>query len=133
MPFSINTWLSHEIDEYKDKMQDATVEFFIAETRLNRLGAQPESLQGYYDSCMQLAKLAKHNGDDDSYLQGLKKIYTRMMAEFNDKKNNVTCRQLSHQYARKSLTLTCQLYSGYDITDKAKKLRTDFVRRSSLY
>lgn len=133
MPFSINAWLSHEIDEYKDKMQDATVEFFIAETKINRMGAQPERLDDYFETCMQLAKLAKKNGDDESYLQGLKKIYTRMMTEFNNKANNFQCRELSHQYARESLTLTCQLYSGYDIADKAKVLRTDFVKRSSFY
>lgn len=33
-------WLHHQIDEYKFQIRDATVDFYMAEARLNRLWKQ---------------------------------------------------------------------------------------------
>lgn len=133
MPLSINAWLAIGIDEYKLKMQDATVEFFIAENRLNRLGITQSHIDDFYHSSMRLAELAQKAGDDSSYLQGLRKVYTRMMGEFANERNPLPRREQCRKYAREALTLTCELYHGYGVDEKARQLRSDFVKRSSMY
>lgn len=128
----VMTWLTSEIDDYKDRLQTATSEFFLAEMNLNRHGPSEKRLSEYYHASLDVALTARDSGDDMSYLLCLKKLYTRMMAELNDTNNELFCRSQCKVYALDSLNLTCQLYKGYDVMDKAKILRTDFAKRSSI-
>ncbi|MFD2177543.1 hypothetical protein [Veronia pacifica] len=132
MTFTVSSWLDQGIDEYKEQLREVTLDFFNAENNLNRSGAKVHLLMEYFDCCMRMADLSRENGDDTRYLQGLRKIYCRMMSELNNKDNSLSCRMLSRKFARETLTRTCELYKEYDITEKAKILCTDFVQRSSL-
>ena len=73
----VKSWLVTEIDKYNDTQQALMSEFFLSEMRLNCRGMSKQRLSNYYDTCISLAKFSRKNGDDNLYLQCLKKLYTR--------------------------------------------------------
>ncbi|RXJ71707.1 hypothetical protein CS022_19855 [Veronia nyctiphanis] len=133
MTLHIMNWLDQSIEDYKVQLQDTTVDFFHAENRLNKHGTGVETLMDYFETCMRLADLCKNNGDDTRYLEGLRKVYCRMMSELNNKQNPLSCRILSRKFAKETLNRTCDLYELYGIKERTKILCTDFAQRSSLY
>ena len=128
----VKSWLVTEIDKYNDTQQALMSEFFLSEMRLNCRGMSKQRLSNYYDTCISLAKFSRKNGDDNLYLQCLKKLYTRMMAELGNAENTVECRSRCKRYALDSLNFTCQLYKGYEVIEKAQILRRDFAKRASI-
>ena len=123
---NFDAWLSHKLDEYKMELEDATVDFFIAENRLNLKPHRENYIHAYYVKCMDLANIAHHHGDEASYLQALRKIYSKMLLLAEDLTNTDT-RVKAYQFARHSLKLICEHYSYIGEHEQARKLRNHFV------
>lgn len=130
--FSVNAWLNQQVRAYQMQLQDATVDFFIAEHKLNLDPKSVLAVKSYYLACMRLADISYNNGDDSSYLQALKKNYSRMFAELKYFMNDDDRCQI-YQYARQCLRMICDFYALRDEENKARHYRTHFVKQMSKY
>lgn len=123
---TFDAWLSYKLNDYTLQMHDATVDFFIAENKLNLTPHCLYSIKGYYATCMILADLAKDHGDDVSYLQAIRKNYYCMLSQMKGISNDKNRMQV-YRYARRCLKLVCNHYMLNDNQQKARHLRSQFV------
>lgn len=126
---SVNAWLQHQIDEYKFLIRDVTVDFYMAEARLNRQESHIDHLRRYHNACMEMIDLCRKNGDDESYLHALVKLHNRLIKEINNERRCHLFRVQSYYFARNTLKLICHQLSLEGSWDKATAFQTDFVRR----
>ncbi|QTF08757.1 hypothetical protein HC231_13225 [Brenneria izadpanahii] len=126
---SVNAWLQHQIDEYKFQIRDATVDFYMAEARLNRPESHIDHLRRYYNACMEMVDLCLRNGDDDSYLHALIKLHNRLIKEINNEERCHLFRVQSYYFARNTLKSICHQLSMQGLWDKATAFQTDFVKQ----
>lgn len=126
---SVNAWLQHQIDEYKFSIRDITVDFYMAEARLNRPESHIDQLRCYHNACMEMITLCQKNGDDESYLHALSKLHNRLIKEINNERRCHLFRVQSYYFARNTLKLICHQLSIEGAWDKATAFQTDFVRR----
>ncbi len=132
MQLSINAWLDSCIQGYTHKVQDAVVDFFMAEAALSRENGGLDELASFHEASMALVRLARWHGDDRSCLQALKKLHNRLLCELANKQRPYQFRVRCLKYARGTLKDICALYACYDVVSKAKVFRSDFVRRAVL-
>ncbi|MEH2921389.1 hypothetical protein ACFFL1_16175 [Samsonia erythrinae] len=126
---SVNAWLQHQIDEYKFQIRDATVDFYMAEARLNRPGSHLDHLRRYHQACMTMVELCLKNGDDDSYLHALVKLHNRLIKEINNEGRCHLFRVQSYYFARNTLKSICYQLSMQGAWEKATAFQSDFVKR----
>ena len=55
MNVSINAWLQYKIDEYKFAVRDITVDFYLAQAKLNRPDCSLDQLRNFNDTCLDMA------------------------------------------------------------------------------
>ena len=79
MNLSMSAWLQHKIDEYKFSVRDITVDFYMAQAKLNRPECTIEQLRKFNDTCLDMAELCQLNGDDQSYLHAMGKLHQRLV------------------------------------------------------
>ncbi|PIJ51835.1 hypothetical protein BL250_06275 [Erwinia sp. OLTSP20] len=128
MSQSINAWLQQHIDEYKFRLRDLTVDFYMAQARLNRPECQLDQLRGFNDACMNMAELCQMNGDDDSYLHALGRLHQRLLTEVRNTQRDKLFRAQAWQLARHSLTRLCHQFAVNGEWQKASALQTEFVK-----
>lgn len=126
---SVNAWLQHQIDEYNLLIRDVTVDFYMAEARLNQQESHIDHLRRYNNACMEMIDLCRKNGDDESYLHALVKLHNRLIKYINNEERCYLFRVQSYYFARNTLKLICHQLSLEDSWDKATAFQTDFVRR----
>ncbi|KAA9001238.1 hypothetical protein FJU30_08345 [Affinibrenneria salicis] len=127
--FSANAWLQQKIDQYKHNIRDATVDFYMAEARLNNSDSHIDHLRRYNNACMEMAELCLQNGDDESYLHALVKLHNRLIKEINREERCHLFRVQSYYFARHTLKLICHQLSLQGSWEKATAFQTDFVKR----
>ncbi len=123
---TFNAWLANKLSHYTLQMHDATVDFFIAENKLTLTPHCFYSIKGYYVTCMNLAEIAKKNGDEVSYLQAIRKNYYCMLSQIRGMSNDKKRMQV-YRYARRCLKLICTHYMLNDEQIKAHQFRSHFV------
>lgn len=123
---TFDAWLANKLSNYNLQLHDATVDFFVAQNKLNLTPHCFYSIKAYYDTCMTLAKIAKNNGDEVSYLQAIRKNYYCMLSQIKGVDSDKQ-RMKVYRYARHCLKLICYHYMLNDEEKKAHQFRSHFV------
>lgn len=131
MTVSMSAWLQHKIDEYKLSVRDITVDFYMAQARLNRPESSVEQLRQFNATCLDMAELCQINGDDQSYLHALGKLHHRLVIELSDTRRERLFRMQAWQLARHSLSRLCHQLALNGEWEKATELQKDFVKHAS--
>lgn len=131
MNLSMSAWLQHKIDEYKFSVRDITVDYYMAQARLNRPECTIEQLRKFNDTCLDMAELCQLNGDDQSYLHALGKLHQRLVIELSDTSRERLFRMQAWQLARHSLSRLCHQLALNGEWDQATVLQSDFMKRAS--
>ncbi|TKJ95007.1 hypothetical protein [Erwinia persicina] len=131
MNLSMSAWLQHKIDEYKFSVRDLTVDFYMAQAKLNRPECSIEQLRKFNDTCLDMAELCQLNGDDQSYLHALGKLHQRLIVELSNTSRERLYRMQAWQLARHSLSRLCHQLAMNGEWDKATVLQSEFVKHAS--
>ncbi|MEJ4043954.1 hypothetical protein [Erwinia sp. SLM-02] len=131
MNLSMSAWLQHKIDEYKFSVRDITVDFYMAQAKLNRPECTIEQLRKFNDTCLDMAELCQLNGDDRSYLHAMGKLHQRLVVELSNTSRERLFRMQAWQLARHSLSRLCHQLALNGEWDKATVLQSDFVKHAS--
>ncbi|MBD8212775.1 hypothetical protein [Erwinia persicina] len=131
MNLSMSAWLQHKIDEYKFSVRDITVDFYMAQAKLNRPECSIEQLRQFNDTCLDMAELCQLNGDDQSYLHALGKLHQRLIVELSNTSRERLYRMQAWQLARHSLSRLCHQLAMNGEWDKATVLQSEFVKHAS--
>lgn len=131
MNLSMSAWLQHKIDEYKFSVRDITVDFYMAQAKLNRPGCSIEQLRKFNDTCLDMAELCQLNGDDHSYLHAMGKLHQRLVVELSNTNRERLFRMQAWQLARHSLSRLCHQLAMNGEWDKATALQSEFVKHAS--
>ncbi|MFK8259261.1 hypothetical protein ACFL9S_15940 [Erwinia sp. AnSW2-5] len=131
MNLSMNAWLQHKIDEYTFSVRDITVDFYMAQAKLNRPGCSIEQLRKFNDTCLDMAELCQLNGDDQSYLHAMGKLHQRLVVELSNTARERLFRMQAWQLARHSLSRLCHQLAMNGEWDKATVLQSEFVKHAS--
>jgi len=131
MNLSMSAWLQHKIDQYKFSVRDITVDFYMAQAKLNRPECTIEQLRKFNDTCLDMAELCQLNGDDQSYLHAMGKLHQRLIIELSDTTRERLYRMQAWQLARHSLSRLCHQLALNGEWDKATLLQSEFVKHAS--
>lgn len=131
MNLSISAWLQHKIDEYKYSVRDITVDYYMAQAKVDRPECTLEQLRKFNDTCLDMAELCQLNGDDHSYLHAMGKLHHRLVQELGNAERDRLFRMQAWQLARHSLTRLCHQLAMSGEWDKATKLQIEFVKHAS--
>ena len=131
MNLSMSAWLQHKIDQYKSSVRDITVDFYMAQAKLNRPECTIEQLRKFNDTCLDMAELCQLNGDDQSYLHAMGKLHQRLVIELSDTTRERLYRMQAWQLARHSLSRLCHQLALNGEWDKATLLQSEFVKHAS--
>lgn len=131
MNLSMSAWLQHKIDEYTFSVRDITVDFYMAQAKLNREECTIEQLRRFNDTCLDMAELCQLNGDDRSYLHAMGKLHQRLVVELSNTSRERLFRMQAWQLARHSLSRLCHQLALDGEWDKATVLQSDFVKHAS--
>ena len=131
MNLSMSAWLQHKIDEYTFSVRDITVDFYMAQAKLNRPECNIEQLRKFNDTCLDMAELCQLNGDDQSYLHAMGKLHQRLVVELSNTSRERLFRMQAWQLARHSLSRLCHQLALNGEWDKATVLQSDFVKHAS--
>jgi len=130
MNLSMSAWLQHKIDEYTFSVRDITVDFYMAQAKLNRPDCSIEQLRKFNDTCLDMAELCQLNGDDQRYLHAMGKLHHRLVQEMGNADRDRLFRIQAYQLARLSLTRLCHQLALSGEWDQATSLQSDFVRHA---
>lgn len=131
MNLTMSAWLQHKIDEYKFSIRDITVDYTMAQAKVNRPECTLEQLRKFNDTCLDMAELCQLNGDDQSYLHALGRLHQRLLQELGNPERERLFRMQAWQLARHSLTRLCHQLALSGEWDKATALQNEFVRKAS--
>ncbi|MFU9138623.1 hypothetical protein [Erwinia tasmaniensis] len=131
MNLSISAWLHNKIDDYKFSVRDITVDFYMAQAKLNRPQCSLKHLRRFNDICLDMAELCQLNGDDRSYLHALGKLHHRLLVELGNPERDRLFRMQAWQLARHSLTRLCHELALTGDWDRATRLQSDFVKHAA--
>jgi len=131
MNLSMSAWLQHKIDEYTFSVRDITVDFYMAQAKLNRPDCSIEQLRKFNDTCLDMAELCQLNGDDQSYLHAMGKLHQRLVVELSNTARERLFRMQAWQLARHSLSRLCHQLAMNGEWDKATVLQSEFVKHAS--
>ncbi|MEZ3498787.1 hypothetical protein [Pantoea sp. KPR_PJ] len=130
MMLSVSAWLQHKIDDYHFSIRDITVDFYLAEAKLNRADCTIHQLRQFNDTCLDMAEICQVNGDDQSYLHAMGKLHHRLVQEMSNSDRDRLFRIQAYQLARLSLTTLCHQLALVGKWDNATVLQSDFVRHA---
>lgn len=127
---SVSAWLQGKIDDYQFAMRDITVDFYLAQAKLNRADCTIHQLRQFNDTCLDMAEICQINGDDQSYLHALGKLHHRLVQEMGNSERDRLFRIQAWQLARFSLTRLSHQLALVGEWEKATALQSDFVRHA---
>ncbi|RRZ90397.1 hypothetical protein [Erwinia sp. 198] len=131
MNLTMSAWLQHKIDEYKFSIRDITVDYYMAQAKVDRPECTLEQLRKFNDTCLDMAELCQLNGDDQSYLHALGRLHQRLLQELGNTERECLFRMQAWQLARHSLTRLCHQLALSGEWDKATALQNEFMRKAS--
>ncbi|WP_342656184.1 hypothetical protein GKC68_12105 [Pantoea sp. RSPAM1] len=130
MSLSVSAWLQHKLDEYRFSVRDLTVDFYLAQAKLNRAECTIQQLRQFNDTCLDMAEICQLNGDDLSYLHAMGKLHHRLVQEMQNPDRNRLFRIQAYQLARLSLTQLCHQLAITGEWERATLLQSEFVRHA---
>nr|MBA2816948.1 Iron-sulfur cluster assembly protein [Candidatus Pantoea persica] len=84
MTISVSAWLQQKIDNYKFSVRDITVDFYLAQAKLNRADCSIYQLRQFNDTCLDMAEIRQINGDDQGYLHAMGKLHHRLVQDMGN-------------------------------------------------
>jgi hypothetical protein len=130
MSLSVSAWLQHKLDEYRFSVRDLTVDFYLAQAKLNRAECTIQQLRQFNDTCLDMAEICQLNGDDLSYLHAMGKLHHRLVEEMQNPDRDRLFRIQAYQLARLSLTQLCHQLAINGEWEQATVLQSEFVRHA---
>ncbi|PQL03189.1 hypothetical protein [Pantoea ananatis] len=130
MSLSVSAWLQHKLDEYRFSVRDLTVDFYLAQAKLNRAKCTIQQLRQFNDTCLDMAEICQLNGDDLSYLHAMGKLHHRLVQEMQNPDRDRLFRIQAYQLARLSLTQLCHQLAITGEWEQATVLQSEFVRHA---
>ena len=130
MSLSVSAWLQHKLDEYRFSVRDLTVDFYLAQAKLNRAKCTIQQLRQFNDTCLDMAEICQLNGDDLSYLHAMGKLHHRLVEEMQNPDRDRLFRIQAYQLARLSLTQLCHQLAITGEWEQATVLQSEFVRHA---
>ncbi|MCW0328693.1 hypothetical protein [Pantoea ananatis] len=130
MSLSVSAWLQHKLDEYRFSVRDLTVDFYLAQAKLNRAECTIQQLRQFNDTCLDMAEICQLNGDDLSYLHAMGKLHHRLVQEMQNPDRDRLFRIQAYQLARLSLTQLCHQIAITGEWERATLLQSEFVRHA---
>lgn len=130
MSLSVSAWLQHKLDEYRFSVRDLTVDFYLAQAKLNRAECTIQQLRQFNDICLDMAEICQLNGDDLSYLHAMGKLHHRLVQEMQNPDRDRLFRIQAYQLARLSLTQLCHQLAITGEWERATLLQSEFVRHA---
>ncbi|KTR46398.1 hypothetical protein NS303_20075 [Pantoea ananatis] len=130
MSLSVSAWLQHKLDEYRFSVRDLTVDFYLAQAKLNRAECTIQQLRQFNDTCLDMAEICQLNGDDLSYLHAMGKLHHRLVQEMQNPDRDRLFRIQAYQLARLSLTQLCHQLAITGEWERATLLQSEFVRHA---
>ncbi|CRH38135.1 Uncharacterized protein {ECO:0000313/EMBL:ADD76880.1} [Pantoea ananatis] len=130
MSLSVSAWLQHKLDEYRFSVRDLTVDFYLAQAKLNRAECTIQQLRQFNDTCLDMAEICQLNGDDLSYLHAMGKLHHRLVEEMQNPDRDRLFRIQAYQLARLSLTQLCHQLAITGEWEQATVLQSEFVRHA---
>ncbi|PKC38973.1 hypothetical protein V462_05815 [Pantoea ananatis 15320] len=130
MSLSVSAWLQHKLDEYRFSVRDLTVDFYLAQAKLNRAECTIQQLRQFNDTCLDMAEICQLNGDDLSYLHAMGKLHYRLVEEMQNPDRDRLFRIQAYQLARLSLTQLCHQLAITGEWEQATVLQSEFVRHA---
>ncbi|MCW0317687.1 hypothetical protein NB724_002838 [Pantoea ananatis] len=130
MSLSVSAWLQHKLDEYRFSVRDLTVDFYLAQAKLNRAECTIQQLRQFNDICLDIAEICQLNGDDLSYLHAMGKLHHRLVQEMQNPDRDRLFRIQAYQLARLSLTQLCHQLAITGEWERATLLQSEFVRHA---
>ncbi|MCW0343908.1 hypothetical protein NB703_002001 [Pantoea ananatis] len=130
MSLSVSAWLQHKLDEYRFSVRDLTVDFYLAQAKLNRAECTIQQLRQFNDTCLDMAEICQLNGDDLSYLHAMGKLHHRLVQEMKNPDRDRLFRIQAYQLARLSLTQLCHQLAITGEWERATLLQSEFVRHA---
>ncbi|TWD45247.1 hypothetical protein [Pantoea sp. SJZ147] len=130
MSLSVSAWLQHKLDEYRFSVRDLTVDFYLAQAKLNRAECTLQQLRQFNDTCRDMAEICQLNGDDQSYLHAMGKLHHRLVDEMQNPDRDRLFRLQAYQLARLSLTQLCHQLARCGEWEQATLLQREFVRHA---
>ncbi|MEJ1267772.1 hypothetical protein WDV93_12255 [Pantoea ananatis] len=130
MSLSVSAWLQHKLDEYRFSVRDLTVDFYLAQAKLNRAECTIQQLRQFNDTCLDMAEICQLNGDDLSYLHAMGKLHHRLVEEMQNPDRDRLFRIQAYQLARLSLTELCHQLAITGEWEQATVLQSEFVRHA---
>ncbi|AER32904.1 hypothetical protein ACVWWU_000580 [Pantoea sp. PA1] len=130
MSLSVSAWLQHKLDEYRFSVRDLTVDFYLAQAKLNRAECTIQQLRQFNDTCLDMAEICQLNGDDLSYLHAMGKLHHRLVQEMQNPDRDRLFRIQAYQLARLSLTQLCHQLAITGEWEQATVLQSEFVRHA---
>lgn len=130
MSLSVSAWLQHKLDEYRFSVRDLTVDFYLAQAKLNRAECTIQQLRQFNDTCFDMAEICQLNGDDLSYLHAMGKLHHRLVEEMQNPDRDRLFRIQAYQLARLSLTQLCHQLAITGEWEQATVLQSEFVRHA---
>ncbi|MCS3401623.1 hypothetical protein NYE92_02545 [Pantoea sp. B566] len=131
MSLSVSAWLQHKLDEFRFSVRDLTVDFYLAQAKLNRAECTIQQLRQFNDTCLDMAEICQLNGDDLSYLHAMGKLHHRLVQEMQNPDRDRLFRIQAYQLARLSLTQLCHQLAITGEWEQATVLQSEFVRHAS--
>ncbi|MGP0151855.1 hypothetical protein [Pantoea ananatis] len=130
MSLSVSAELQHKLDEYRFSVRDLTVDFYLAQAKLNRAECTIQQLRQFNDICLDIAEICQLNGDDLSYLHAMGKLHHRLVQEMQNPDRDRLFRIQAYQLARLSLTQLCHQLAITGEWERATLLQSEFVRHA---
>ncbi|WP_041457613.1 hypothetical protein [Pantoea ananatis] len=130
MSLSVSAWLQYKLDEYRFSVRDLTVDFYLAQAKLNRAECTIQQLRQFNDTCLDMAEICQLNGDDLSYLHAMGKLHHRLVEEMQNPDRDRLFRIQAYQLARLSLTQLCHQLAITGEWEQATVLQSEFVRHA---
>ncbi|WP_210475752.1 hypothetical protein [Pantoea ananatis] len=130
MSLSVSAWLQHKLDEYRFSVRDLTVDFYLAQAKLNRAECTIQQLRQFNDTCLDMAEICQLNGDELSYLHAMGKLHHRLVEEMQNPDRDRLFRIQAYQLARLSLTQLCHQLAITGEWEQATVLQSEFVRHA---
>ncbi|NKI73816.1 hypothetical protein Dpoa2040_001044 [Dickeya sp. CFBP 2040] len=127
--FPFNAWLQAQLDNYRQQLRNTTMEFYLAESSLERDDSEISELRRYYLTGMHMAELSQQQGDENRYLFSLIKLHQRLIHEINNIGRDHLFRVQSYYFARQTLRCICVQFNLMGHWDKATAFQADFMQQ----
>ncbi|MBT0723212.1 hypothetical protein HH682_01900 [Rosenbergiella sp. S61] len=129
IPHSFSLWITSNLEDYQQTLEDLRVEYYLAERPLYNKQCTLGQLRQFNDLSLKIADYCYIQGDDDNYFAVLSGLHQKLIEQLH---SNVQRESLfkaqTIQLARHSMTGLCQVFIAQGNWQKASELQREFLQ-----